>query len=46
MALCQAIIYHKMGVLIIGTISFSVLYALLFFAPLFSHSAPLRAEMT
>ena len=34
MALCQAHLYHKMGVLIVITILFSCLYALAFFAPL------------
>ena len=34
MAMCQAQVYHKMGVLICITILFSCLYALLFFAPL------------
>ena len=34
MAMCQANVYHKMGILICLTIVFSCLYALLFFAPL------------
>ena len=34
MAMCQANIYHKMGVLICITIGYSCVYALLFFAPL------------
>jgi uncharacterized membrane protein YdfJ with MMPL/SSD domain len=42
MAMCQANIYHKMGVLIIGTIAFSVVYTLFFFAPLCAVAGPTR----
>ena len=46
LALCQAQLYHKMGVLICLTIVFSCIFALFFFAPLCAVAGPVRKPVS